>query len=1120
MSTRIFGKRALSVLITVVLVMGLVVPFTASAEAPFTADTVIMASDAAPDTYTTGGGDKDMAFASDGEKLILSFEVTDVMDLSTHTQTSSFEPLVGYSNETVKNWIYAKTNDNLVVKINGVELDPDSAMTGEKYFNVTKTRTSTNVDNIYTDVTTYTLTIKPGVEITDNFFTDNKVEISVLKATTDPVIIGNYTGEIPPATLKPAKVMTPADSYRTKDNTDSDAHLILRITGDLDQRWVNSITSVTYAYGDNAPQNLTMGKASISNNKVNFTSGTVAVFNDTSLGFVATIKNSVFSDMAANTTRSYTFTFKADGYEDTVVTQTVLKPEFVLMVTDVNKQTKYYFTADDLNNIWVSEGSKSYTYSSYSTVPAYETTTVSGPTVDAVLASVNFGINTLSDNCVIKFCSNLNGKGGNTSRISVKDLKETRYYYPNGETTNSFNGTAESQLTDKVEVPYIVSLYDAETKVSNYFGQRDPQEQQKNDWMQGIQSIVVCNKDKSSNGNYIAVDYTGLTPTVASGTEVAAGTKLNFNLDTSNAGFGTSKYVGVYYTISTDGTEPADPTMSDILYNYKQDGTINYTDNPEDFNSYTFTNADTTIIKVMAYARGFKDPVVTTLTYRFAHTWDDGVVTTEPTCTTEGVKTYTCTNPNCAACIALGSAATKTEVIPALGHDFGAWQPYNETQHQRICANDPAHIEYADHVWSEGACAVCGVVDIANATIAAIPDQDYTGNAVEPTLSVTYGDNTLVLGTDYTVEYANNILCGNEATATITGIGAYTKTKEAVTFTIKMSDDANAEIDDLRDASIATVAQIDNLVDPDKYTPGSYAAYKAAYDAFKNLMLSEDINQDTLKEIRAARSAVTRAYLQLELRTNIKDEGAVVTLATTSYTYDGKVKSPAVTVTLGDVTLVKDTDYTVAYKNNTAAGTATVTITGINDYVGSVSKTFTIAKASIKSATVTLPKTSYAYTGKAQSPAPTVKVGSTTLKNGTDYTVSYKNNKNAGTATVTITGKGNYSGSVSKTFKITKIANPMTAKAAKSSFSFSLSKVKSAAQTVAAPVTVSKAQGTVTYKKTSGNSNITIDSKTGKLTVKKGTKKGTYTIKVQVKAAGNTNYNAKTTTVSFKVIVK
>ena len=63
------------------------------------------------------------------------------------------------------------------------------------------------------------------------------------------------------------------------------------------------------------------------------------------------------------------------------------------------------------------------------------------------------------------------------------------------------------------------------------------------------------------------------------------------------------------------------------------------------------------------------------------------------------------------------------------------------------------------------------------------------------------------------------------------------------------------------------------------------------------------------------------------------------------------------------------------------------------------------------------------YTGKALTQTPVVKLGSTTLKAGTDYTVSYKNNVQVGTATITFTGKGNYMGTATKTFKITKPAN-------------------------------------------------------------------------------------------------
>lgn len=59
------------------------------------------------------------------------------------------------------------------------------------------------------------------------------------------------------------------------------------------------------------------------------------------------------------------------------------------------------------------------------------------------------------------------------------------------------------------------------------------------------------------------------------------------------------------------------------------------------------------------------------------------------------------------------------------------------------------------------------------------------------------------------------------------------------------------------------------------------------------------------------------------------------------------------------------------------------------------------------------------YTGKAKEPSLTITYAGSSLKAGEDYEVSYKNNTNIGTATVTVTGKGNYTGEVSETFKIT-----------------------------------------------------------------------------------------------------
>ena len=81
----------------------------------------------------------------------------------------------------------------------------------------------------------------------------------------------------------------------------------------------------------------------------------------------------------------------------------------------------------------------------------------------------------------------------------------------------------------------------------------------------------------------------------------------------------------------------------------------------------------------------------------------------------------------------------------------------------------------------------------------------------------------------------------------------------------------------------------------------------------------------------------------------------------------------------------------------------------------------------ISKAAVRLAQTSYIYDGKAKNPSVTVELDGKILILDTDYTVSYSNNIEAGTAQVTITGKGNYTGSATACFTITKAAeqNPI-----------------------------------------------------------------------------------------------
>ncbi len=142
------------------------------------------------------------------------------------------------------------------------------------------------------------------------------------------------------------------------------------------------------------------------------------------------------------------------------------------------------------------------------------------------------------------------------------------------------------------------------------------------------------------------------------------------------------------------------------------------------------------------------------------------------------------------------------------------------------------------------------------------------------------------------------------------------------------------------------------------------------------------------------------------------------TLDATSYMYDGTEKTPKVTVD----GLTKGTDFDVEYTNNTNPGTATVTITGKGNYAGTITKTFTIKGISISGMIATLSTTSYIYDGIAKTPKVIVENGDKTLTLGTDYTVSYANNINAGTATVTITGIGIYAETIKKTFTIKGIS--------------------------------------------------------------------------------------------------
>ncbi len=146
--------------------------------------------------------------------------------------------------------------------------------------------------------------------------------------------------------------------------------------------------------------------------------------------------------------------------------------------------------------------------------------------------------------------------------------------------------------------------------------------------------------------------------------------------------------------------------------------------------------------------------------------------------------------------------------------------------------------------------------------------------------------------------------------------------------------------------------------------------------------------------------------------------------------YTGKPLKPSITMSYNSKQLEEGIDYTVTYKNNVNPGNATAVITGIGEFAGS-SRTFnfTIVPASIYSANYTLKTSSYTYTGKAIKPKVSLTYNQKTLKEGTDYTLSYKNNTKVGTAQIIITGKNGFKGSSrTETFTIKKAVKKPLAK--------------------------------------------------------------------------------------------
>ena len=198
-----------------------------------------------------------------------------------------------------------------------------------------------------------------------------------------------------------------------------------------------------------------------------------------------------------------------------------------------------------------------------------------------------------------------------------------------------------------------------------------------------------------------------------------------------------------------------------------------------------------------------------------------------------------------------------------------------------------------------------------------------------------------------------------------------------------------------------------------------------------------------------------------------------------------QVKSGSLIVPASDYDLVKDSD------KGTNVGKYAISVSGKNNFTGTASADWWINAASLEDAKVTLNPTEYTYDGTAKTPEAKVEKFGKVLQLNTDYTVSYKNNVNAGTATATITGKGNYEKTIDAQFVIKKAElDAVTLKNSK------LTYILNTEQTVEIASVTTKNGLTVTAD------NYTVSGN-------KGTDAKSYTLTVTAKE--NTNYTGSAT---------
>ena len=192
--------------------------------------------------------------------------------------------------------------------------------------------------------------------------------------------------------------------------------------------------------------------------------------------------------------------------------------------------------------------------------------------------------------------------------------------------------------------------------------------------------------------------------------------------------------------------------------------------------------------------------------------------------------------------------------------------------------------------------------------------------------------------------------------------------------------------------------------------------------SIENTYYASIINGSSVKGLNVGDTNITVSALGVNkiiplTITPVSIQNAEITLKNNSYIYNGSMIQPAVQSVTVDETELGKNDYNVSYENNTNVGIGKGIVTGTGNYNGSVETSFTINPCNISTGILS-EINNQTYTGEELKPSVILKVNNQSLSLDKDYTVSYENNINAGAATVTVVGKGNYTGTLTTEFQI------------------------------------------------------------------------------------------------------